>query len=429
MKMKNSQKILVSAIGLVLATGMAISQPTVMPSGESLSIEGIEAAEGAILRITGPNGYRFAQEFEAGNNTIIDLKNTPFAKDGQNLSELPSGTYSYELLSRPSGKTVRGIFKLGNEPQDISNNRTMIQEEITTPSEREAALQAAAVSADEVVSINDTDNNGSTQLILEANDASGTLVMNWKMQNVDGTLKLLTTGDVNGTHIQMDPATGTLELLTGGLKASGNIAVASGGTGSVITGTGGLVSNGKTTSTGEVGIGTTNPLFPLEISHSTPVITLTDTDGGSNWKIQNGGGNFSIGTTGLSGQRVFVINDGSLADSLVISSSGVSVTSSRSAKTNIKQTSAEDVLAKLEELPIYTWSYTKDKSKSVHIGPMAEEFHQRFGFGDDAKRISSLDTGGLALAGVKALQAELSKRDAEIAELKATVALLLERTK
>lgn len=422
--MKNTHKVLFSAIGLVLATGMAISQPSIKPSGESLLVSGIEASNGAILRVIGPNGYRFTQEFRAGENISVDLKDTPFAKDGQRLSELAAGTYTYELTSRPGGKQVQGTFRIGDAPEKATAPRTQIQEEVTTPPAREAVLQAAAAQGDEAVVALDTDTDGLTQLILESTPAGGTTT-NWKVRNNNGVLDFQSVGGTTAVHMQMDPTTGRLELLTGGLTAAG----------SIVTGSGGLVSNGPITSTGglttsttngRIGIGTNTPVFPLEINNANALMVLSDTDGGSNWKIQNQTGQFSIGTAT---QKVLIIEDGSLSNSLVISSAGVSVTSSRSLKTNIKQTSAEDILAKLEELPIYTWSYTKDKSKSVHIGPMAEEFHQRFGFGDDAKRISSLDTGGLALAGVKALQKELDKRDAEIAELKTQVALLLERSK
>ena len=430
--MKKTHKILFSAIGLALATGMAISQPSVEPSGESLLIGGIETSNGAILRVTGPNGYRFAQEFSAGEDISVDLKDTPFARDGKALSQLSSGVYNYELTSRPGGKTVRGTFRIGDIPSDVEAPRLQLQEKLASPETRESLQQAAQLSADETVIVYDTDQDGLSQLILESdNSAQGSTAVNWKLQNQDGILKFLTVGGTGSLQMTIDQATGDLDLkngqlivTTGGITSAGKI-TASSGIDSLgkITSTGGLTT---TTNNGKVGIGTNTPLFPLEINNVNSVMTFTDTDGGSSWKLQNVSGDFSIGTAG---NKILVIKDGSLANSLVISSAGVSVTSSRSAKTNIKQTSPEQVLEKLADLPIYTWSYTKDKSKSVHIGPMAEEFHQRFGFGDDAKRISSLDTGGLALAGVKALQEELNKRDAEIAELKQTVALLLERTK
>jgi len=414
--MKKTHKILFSAIGLVLATGMAISQPSVEPSGESLLIGGIETSNGAILRVTGPNGYRFAQEFSAGGDISVDLKDTPFARDGKALSELSSGVYNYELTSRPGGKTVRGTFRIGDAPQNLPNPRTFTQEELSIPAERQAVTQAASTTSDDFVYVLDTAGDGITDVSLFATGAT-----NWKMQNKHGLLAFQDDSSSSYADNMTLSDAGHLTLVKGGLTTAGGIT--SNGT---ITSTGGLTTS---TANGKVGIGTNIPLFPLEINNANSVMTFTDTDGGSSWKLQNVSGDFSIGTTGLSGTKVVIIKDGSLANSLVISSAGVSVTSSRSAKTNIKQTSPEQVLEKLADLPIYTWSYTKDKSKSVHIGPMAEEFHQRFGFGDDAKRISSLDTGGLALAGVKALQEELNKRDAEIAELKSQVALLIEKTK
>ena len=109
-------------------------------------------------------------------------------------------------------------------------------------------------------------------------------------------------------------------------------------------------------------------------------------------------------------------------------------TSSRELKTDINELQSEDVLSKLEQLPISEWSYKKDKGNVKHIGPMAEDFHALFKLGVDNKRISSIDTSGVALAAIKALKQEnditqlaLARKDKEIAHLQSRNQSLLSR--
>ena len=95
--------------------------------------------------------------------------------------------------------------------------------------------------------------------------------------------------------------------------------------------------------------------------------------------------------------------------------------SSRDIKTNIKELEAEDVLSKLDQLPISKWSYKKDAGKVMHIGPMAEDFYALFNVGSDNKSLSSIDTSGVALAAIKALKQDNEKiraeKDKQIARL------------
>ena len=54
----------------------------------------------------------------------------------------------------------------------------------------------------------------------------------------------------------------------------------------------------------------------------------------------------------------------------------------------------------------------------MHLGPMAQDFHAAFGLGHTPKGISSIDTGGVALAAIKGLNQIVQEKDAEISELK-----------
>lgn len=67
------------------------------------------------------------------------------------------------------------------------------------------------------------------------------------------------------------------------------------------------------------------------------------------------------------------------------------------------------ILDRLRSLPISTWRYTDASGqgdRSLHIGPMAQDFHKTFGVGD-GKTISLVDVAGVALAALKELAIEV----------------------
>ncbi len=58
---------------------------------------------------------------------------------------------------------------------------------------------------------------------------------------------------------------------------------------------------------------------------------------------------------------------------------------------------------------------------------MAQDFHAAFGLnGADDKHISTVDEGGVALAAIQGLNQKLDEKDAEIQDLKRSVAELKE---
>ena len=85
--------------------------------------------------------------------------------------------------------------------------------------------------------------------------------------------------------------------------------------------------------------------------------------------------------------------------------------SSRDIKNNIVEVDTASVLVKLEALPIHHWTYNHNPDQVRHMGPMAEDFYKAFGLGDTDKGIAGVDTSGVALAAIKALNAE---KDAQI---------------
>ncbi|HYP18138.1 MAG TPA: tail fiber domain-containing protein [Opitutus sp.] len=91
--------------------------------------------------------------------------------------------------------------------------------------------------------------------------------------------------------------------------------------------------------------------------------------------------------------------------------------SDRDAKENFAPVDAADVLAKVVALPISRWSYKDDEKKSVHVGPMAQDFHAAFHLGEDDKHIATVDADGIALAAIQALHTQVKEKDDRIAEL------------
>ncbi|HZT21418.1 MAG TPA: tail fiber domain-containing protein, partial [Verrucomicrobiae bacterium] len=74
-------------------------------------------------------------------------------------------------------------------------------------------------------------------------------------------------------------------------------------------------------------------------------------------------------------------------------------------------------------------NYKTDPVDEKHLGPMAQDFHAAFGLnGSDDKHISTVDEGGVALAAIQGLnqklEAESQAKDAEIQQLRQTVAQL-----
>lgn len=140
---------------------------------------------------------------------------------------------------------------------------------------------------------------------------------------------------------------------------------------------------------------------------------------GSLIKAFNGGGNPAFE----------VVHDGT------VYSKGVALTSDRNAKENFSPINTSAVLEKVAAMPITSWRYKNDEA--THIGPVAQDFHAAFNLnGNDDKRISVVDEGGVALAAIQGLNQKLKEKDAQIqdlqksiAELKAMVAQLAARNR
>lgn len=174
--------------------------------------------------------------------------------------------------------------------------------------------------------------------------------------------------------------------------------------------------------TGRIGMRTATPSHSIDLAGELfPQINFTSTDT-TEATLQMGAGEFII--EGQTEQDIVIVDVLSAPDTLLIDPTGVTMSSSRTVKKNIEPATPSTLLEQLAQLPIYTWSYVGDSTDTVHVGPMAEDFYHRFGVGSDEKRISTLDTSGVALAAIQALNAELADRGGEITVLETELAEL-----
>jgi hypothetical protein len=90
--------------------------------------------------------------------------------------------------------------------------------------------------------------------------------------------------------------------------------------------------------------------------------------------------------------------------------------SDREQKTAFSTIDPADVLARVVSLPVGEWSYTREPH-ARHIGPMAQDFHARFGLGEDDRHIHPVDGVGVSLLAIQALNERVEALAAQNAAL------------
>jgi hypothetical protein len=94
------------------------------------------------------------------------------------------------------------------------------------------------------------------------------------------------------------------------------------------------------------------------------------------------------------------------------------VISDRNRKMDFRNVDGEHLLTTLRSVPVTTWRYKDEEDKTtLHIGPMAQDWHQAFGFTTDNKTINMSDLDGVNLAAVKALEARTAQQAEQIKTL------------
>ena len=93
--------------------------------------------------------------------------------------------------------------------------------------------------------------------------------------------------------------------------------------------------------------------------------------------------------------------------------------SSRTLKENFSEINPLSILDAVVNMPILKWRFKDDGTGASHIGPMAEDFFDLFGLGSDKRRISTVDSDGIALASIQALNQKLALKEQKIIALEA----------
>jgi trimeric autotransporter adhesin len=103
--------------------------------------------------------------------------------------------------------------------------------------------------------------------------------------------------------------------------------------------------------------------------------------------------------------------------------------SSRTLKENYLAVDGEEVLTRLRDMPVTTWSMIGADPHVRHLGPVAEDFHRAFGLGLGATTIGLGDIDGVNIAAAKALEArttalrtQLDERTQQVQALQTQVA-------
>jgi hypothetical protein len=88
--------------------------------------------------------------------------------------------------------------------------------------------------------------------------------------------------------------------------------------------------------------------------------------------------------------------------------------SSRTFKDGFSRVDAMDVLDKLVAMPVQSWFYKDDHQEGRHMGPVAEDFADAFGLGNDEKHIGTVDESGVAFAAIQGLNKKLETENSEL---------------
>lgn len=145
----------------------------------------------------------------------------------------------------------------------------------------------------------------------------------------------------------------------------------------------------------------------LRMEHSgAPQMTFRNSVSGTNWGFGFSLVDDFIVSVGGSGQQEAVYRKN---DDMEIAGT-LTQNSDRDNKQAIQPIDGVEVLETVARLPISTWEY-KGRDGEKHLGPMAQDFHAAFGLGHTPKGISSIDTGGVALAAIKGLNEVVQAKD------------------
>lgn len=157
----------------------------------------------------------------------------------------------------------------------------------------------------------------------------------------------------------------------------------------------------------------------------------------SNWRVSGGFRIFTSSSlaTGVTLQSGVSVSNWGQSSAVISTSTGAMLTtggvwqnaSDINKKHLFKDISAEEILQKLNNIPIREWGYKTESAEVRHIGPVAQDFFHAFSLGTDEKSIGTVDADGVALACIQALSKRTEDQAKELEALKKSNAALTER--
>lgn len=86
-------------------------------------------------------------------------------------------------------------------------------------------------------------------------------------------------------------------------------------------------------------------------------------------------------------------------------------------KENVTPINYEEILEKVNNMPVSEWNLISQPDSVRHIGPMAQDFNHYFGFGSSCRHINTLDADGVLFASVKGLKCQLDRLSEKVENL------------
>ena len=202
-------------------------------------------------------------------------------------------------------------------------------------------------------------------------------------------------------------------------------------------------------STGRLGVGTSTPAQQLHVtgSNGTAQALIQETSGTATIRtllmLSNNGAvrlnyvDTSLGVTwganAIAGNYKFIkAGTGVVAFDLqgngnLTIAGTLTQNSDRAVKKDLMTIAPREVLAKISNLPIFSWNYIQDPAGTRHLGPMAQDFRAAFGLGEDDRHIAPIDLAGVSLAAVQGLHALVEEQRQLIEEQRELIGRLEER--